>query len=258
MIYILLPSYNEEKNIKILISKLEKLMARKDYKIIAVNDGSADRTLHVLKNIKSSRLVIVSYYINMNIGTAFSVGIDRILSESKNDNDIMIIMESDQTSEVELVNDLIFQIKEKNNDIVIASRYKKGGKYINFPFTRKIFSCGANWLMRILFPVNDIRDYTIFFRAYRMSLLKTAVMYFSRFGLIQSKGFGANVELLIKMSQFTCRISGIPFKYDYAKKIGKTKIKIISTISEYIVLVNYLKRIFRKVKKWDKIKREPL
>ncbi len=174
MIYILLPSYNEEKNVRTLISKLEKLMVHENYKIIAVNDGSADRTLHVLKNIKSSRLVIVSYYINMSIGTAFSVGIDRILSESKNDNDIMIIMESDQTSEVELVKDLIFQINEENNDIVIASRYKKGGKYINFPFMRKIFSCGANWLMRIFFPVNNIRDYTIFFRAYRVSLFRTA------------------------------------------------------------------------------------
>jgi len=247
-IYFLLPVYNEEQNIKILILKLYTLMKNKEYRIIVVNDGSFDNTAKVLNQLKNPRITIEDYYINMNIGAAFSTGINRALLESKHTGDIVIIMESDQTSEVELISELITQIN-KGNDIVIASRYKKEGKYINFPLTRRLFSLTANKLMKIYFPIHNVHDYTIFFRAYRISVLKKAVQYFGPFGLIQSKGFVANAELLIKLSFLTPHITEIPFVYDYRKKIGKTKIKILKTINEYFVLIHYLKRLAKKIKK---------
>lgn len=251
MIYFVLPIYNEEKSISALILKLRELMKGCDYKIIAVNDGSCDKSLEVLEKLADSRLTIESYFINMNIGAVFATGIDKVLSESTDDGDILIIMESDQTSEIDLVKELILQIRDKNNDISIASRYKEGGQYLNFPIARRIFSYTANQLLRLYFPIGKIRDYTIFFRAYRIGILREAVNYFGRFGLIQSRGFVANAELLIKLSIFTRRISEIPFVYNYGKKIGESKIDILRTINEYFVLVNYLKHVLKKMKKSD-------
>jgi len=252
MIYFVFPVFNEEANIRNLVVNLRKKMVDKKYKIIAVNDGSSDRSLDILNELMDENLIIDGSVINMNVGAVFSVGISRVLSESQNPDDIMIIMESDQTSEVDLVDELISSIQKGEKDIVIASRYKGEGEYVNFPFLRTIFSRCANVMMHHFFPIKDVIDYTIFFRAYRIGILKKAVKYFGRYGLIQSKGFVANAELLIKLSLITDRIREIPFVYNYAKKKGASKLNVFRTINEYFVLVSYLKRIFKKVSKWKK------
>ena len=248
MIYFILPVYNEEDNIRKTIEDLRFLMKGKGYKIIAVNDGSNDNSIKILKELEGEDLVIEGSIVNMNVGAVFSLGIDRVLYEAK-DDDIMVIMESDQTSEIGLVDDLVGPVKKGESDIVIASRYLKSGGYVNFPFLRLIFSYCANYLMKFYFPLKNVIDYTIFFRAYKIGIVKKATEHFGRFGLIQSKGFVANAELLIKLSVFTDRINEVPFTYNYAKKIGQSKINVFRTINEYFVLINYLKRIFKKLKK---------
>jgi dolichol-phosphate mannosyltransferase len=249
MIYFVLPVYNEEKNIARVISKLRSVMSGKGYKIIAVNDGSADKSLAILKKLKKADLVIETYPVNMNIGAVFSTGITSVLAKSKNNHDVIVIMESDQTSEISLVKKLIKEIEVNQQDIVIASRYQAGGQYKNFPFLRTLFSRSANGLMHLYFPIKGVFDYTIFFRAYRVKVLRQAVKNFGSFGLIQSKGYVANAELLVKLSLITQRIKEIPFVYNYGKKKGTSKINIFRTINEYFVLINYLKRIFIK---WQK------
>lgn len=246
MIFIVLPVYNEAKNIKRVLRSLHSVMSGVDYKIIVVNDGSTDDSLAVLNRLSGQRVKIATYKVNMNVGAVFSTGISRVLTESGNDDDVMIIMESDQTSAINLVPTLIKEIVFGKQDVVIASRYKQPGRYKNFPRLREIYSRGANGLMRWCFPIKAVNDYTIFFRAYRVKVLRRAVKYFGLFGLIQSKGFVANAELLIKLSLLTQRFKEIPFTYNYAKKIGASKIKVWRTINEYFVLVGYLKRIFFK------------
>ncbi|MBF0478517.1 MAG: glycosyltransferase [Candidatus Omnitrophica bacterium] len=247
MIYFLFPVYNEEANLSGLIKSIREKMKGQNYQMIAVNDGSTDNSLALLEQCRGKDLKVVGSVINMNIGAVFSTGIAEVLSTA-GDQDIMFILESDQTSEIDLIVDMIEKIKT-GQDIVIASRYQAGGKYERFPWMRKIFSLGASSMMKYYFPIKNVNDYTIFFRAYRVGILKKAAQYFGMFGLIQSKGFVANAELLIKLSWFTDKIAEVPFVYDYGRKKGKSKIRILMTINEYFVLVNYLKRLFNKFKK---------
>lgn len=250
MIYFALPIYNEEANIRPLIQGIRNLMKSKDYRIIVINDGSSDNSLNILNELKDDRMFIRSSRINMNIGGVFSSAIDAVLADSENDDDIMIIMESDQTSEVSLVENMVAEIQD-GNDVIIASRYQKGGMYKNFPFYRLIYSRGANYFLRKIFPIAaGVCDYSIFLRAYRVKVFRTLVEYFGKFGIIQSKGFIANSEILIKISLFSSRIKEIPFVYNYGRKVGKSKMHIIRTINEYFVFVGYMKRIANKVRRY--------
>ncbi len=251
MIYFVLPVYNEEKNLPVLIGKLRQRMSGRDYRIVAVNDGSMDNSLDILKGFGGPDLIIGGSVINMNVGAVFSDGIGIVLAQAR-DDDVLVIMESDQTSDVEFVDRLVAGIDRDGNDVVIASRYPKGGGYAHFPLSRRVFSYCANYLMRMCFPIQEVCDYTIFFRAYRVGVLRRLVAYFGKYGLIQSKGFVANAELLIKLSLLTERIKEIPYVYDYQKKLGKSKINIVRTINEYIVLINYMRRIFGKVDKYKR------
>lgn len=254
MIFIVLPIYNEEENLRELIPEIRSSMKGRDYKIIAVNDGSLDQSLEILKGLQNGDLLIESSYINMNVGAVFSAGINRALMESKNDNDIVIIMEADQTSSTDALLQLISEINKRNDDIVIASRHIKGGQLVKFPLMRRIYSGNASRFLRFFYYISEhVHDYTIFLRAYRVNILRKGVGYFGEFGIIQSKGFVANAELLIKLSMLTDRISEIPFVYDYGKKKGKSKIKILSTIGEYFTVISYLKEVSRKLKRFNQI-----
>ncbi len=245
MVYFILPMYNEKENLPGLIAGIRKAMVGRPYRIVVVNDGSTDGSMELLKTLQRDDLVITGSVINMNVGAVFSAGIHEALKEAK-DDDAVVIMESDQTSEQELVLPMTDIIVGGKADIVVASRYLPAGGYVNFPLPRLIFSHCANRMMRTFFPVGTVRDYTIFFRAYRAAILRKASEYFGPFGLIQSKGFVANAELLVKLSLLTKNIAEIPFVYDYGRKKGASKINILRTINEYFTLINYLKRILAK------------
>lgn len=249
-LYFLLPIYNEEANIASVISGLRAGQFGDEIKIVAVNDGSADRTAAVLNALSGSDLIVLGTHVNMNVGAVFSSGIKYIVSKAQ-DGDLLVILESDQTSAMDLVPVMLDEIRFKGKDIVVASRYVAGGGYRNFPVTRLIFSHLANRLMQYYYPIPNVRDYTIFFRAYRISSLRAALPYFGDSGLIQTHGFVANAELLIKLSLLSPLVAEIPFVYDYGVKRGASKINVLRTINEYFVLVAYLRRLTRKFKEYQ-------
>ena len=249
-LYFLLPIFNEEANIASVISGLRAGQFGDEIKIVAVNDGSADRTAAILNALSGSDLIVLGTHVNMNVGAVFSSGIKYIVSKAQ-DGDLLVILESDQTSAIDLVPVMLDEIRFKGKDIVVASRYLAGGGYRNFPVTRLIFSHLANRLMQYYFPIPNVLDYTIFFRAYRISSLRAALPYFGDSGLIQTHGFVANAELLIKLSLLSPLVAEIPFVYDYGVKRGASKINVLRTINEYFVLVAYLRRLTRKFKDYQ-------
>lgn len=72
MFSIVIPLFNEEKNIVNLINEIrDKLFKYNNYEIILVNDASTDSTLKVIKNIKKENILILDNIINK--GQSFSI-----------------------------------------------------------------------------------------------------------------------------------------------------------------------------------------
>ena len=240
--------YNEEKSIPFLVKDIRSTLKKNEYKIIAVDDGSSDDSLRILQQLKGDDIIIAQHKINLSIGAVFSTGFNIALQEAKSNDDVVVVMESDQTSDIDLLKRLIDEIKTKGRDIAIASRYIKGGGYINFPFLRKIYSIEANNLLRKFFPINNVNDYTIFYRSYRIGVLREVMNFFGSYNFVHFRGFVSNSELLIKASCFSDKISEIPFMYDYGNKKGKSKLNIISSVFEYIYFIFSMRRIINLVK----------
>lgn len=246
MLYLLIPFYNEEGNVERVIHAIRSQLRGSPYRIVAVNDGSVDGTQKRLESIQSQDLLIVSYQLNMGIGSAFMTGIHEVLKSAKS-SDILVILEGDQTSTLDTLKKMVSIIHSGRADIVIASRYKKGGSFVRFPLIRLLMSKMASALMRSLFPIEGVNDYTIFYRVYRIGLIKKATGLYGEYGLIQSRGFVANVELLVKLSFLSKRIVEIPFIYDFGRREGKSKIAAVKTIVEYFRAAEYLRSIRNKL-----------
>lgn len=237
MIFIIIPAYNEERNIGLLIPKIGAVLESisLEYKILVVNDGSNDGTYP--KCIELSQkfpLEILTHPVNRGVGATFLTGFKTAASLAGSD-DIVIIMEADSTNDHGCLQEMILRIKE-GGDIVIASRYRKGGGYINFPLRRKISSLAANFLMGVFSPVEEVKDYTIFYRAYKARLLKKALGFWKD-KFITYRGFVANEEVLLKLRRFNPKIIEVPLVYDYGLKSGKSKMRLRKSFLELIRLI---------------------
>jgi dolichol-phosphate mannosyltransferase len=148
---------------------------------------------------------------------------------------MIVIMDADDTHDPVYVPQMIQRIQDL--DVVIASRYSPGGGQPGLSLSRKIASDGANTILRGLFPIKGVREYTNSFRLYRAEVIRNAIqIYRDRF--VESNGFTCMAEILIKLHRSGARISEIPFILDYSRKKGKSKLPILKTIMQYIALIS--------------------
>lgn len=238
--FIILPCFNEEKNIKPLIHSInEVLESHLPYKIIAVNDGSYDRTCDVLKDLSMDYPVeILEHPRNMGLGAALRTGLLAAAEESFED-DFVVIMDSDNTHNPKHVLDMV--LAAENADVVVGSRYIKGGAQLNVPPHRVILSKAINLLVRRLFGL-PLKDATSGFRCFRAVLVKRLSDIFKD-SIIESEGFTASLELLLKAVRSGGVVAEVPILLDYGKKGGASKMRLFSTIVNYVILLFRVRKL---------------
>jgi dolichol-phosphate mannosyltransferase len=231
--FIVLPCFNEEENIKPLVYSINE--AFKDaipYKIIAVNDGSRDGTGRVLKDLSFDYpLEVVEHSVNLGLGAALRTGLT-VAAEESSDRDFVVTMDSDNTHDPKHVLEMLNAASQA--DIIVGSRYVKGGKQLNVPLRRIVLSKTINLLVKKLFRLPS-KDNTSGFRCFRASLLKRLCVTFEM-SIIESKGFVASLELLVKAVDSGGTVAEVPILLDYGKKGGASKMRLFPTVIGYLNL----------------------
>ncbi|MDD2696644.1 MAG: glycosyltransferase family 2 protein [Candidatus Pacebacteria bacterium] len=254
MIYILLPAYNEASSLPNLLKKIKEVSeGKEDYKVIVVNDGSKDNTLEILEKLKAEILLeIVNHKLNRGLGETARDAFERAAEISQPD-DIIIRMDADGTHEPKYIPELIKKINE-GYDVVIASRFQKGGGMIGVNKYRSLISLAASLVMKIFFPIKNVKDYSCGFRAYRAKIIKEAIRIFGNsFIDLKGMGFTGTVEKIIKLRMLGAKMAEIPFQLRYDQKIGKSKMVTSITTLGYLMLI--LKNIYpwgNQAKEWQK------
>ena len=244
MIYVVLPAFNEEVGLPHVLDKIIQIQARtgESFKTVVVDDGSKDRTSEIAASYRSkTNLHLITFPQNQGVAEVFRQGFEYVCIDSKNPNeDIAIVLDSDNTQDPEVMLTMASKIRG-GDDLVIASRFEGEGKMIGCPFMRSLFSFGVMWIMRVLAGLPGIKDYSTFYRAYRVSLLaKGFKVYGAR--LLDGKGFSVAAGLLLKLGNLTSKMSEVPLILRYDLKGGTSGNKIMRTINGYIGLIgDYLK-----------------
>ncbi len=235
MIYLLIPAYNEAKNLPHVVGEIAAVLTSRPYEIVIVNDGSSDATAQLVPPLAARYpLRLLTHPHNQGVAASFRTGINDVAPRAQ-PTDAVIIMEGDGTSTATLLPTLADKIAA-GADVVIASRYQPGGAYRRFPLKRLVLSRGANFVFRWLFPIPHVRDYSIFYRAYRAKTLQAALAtYGDRFITVET--FFANIEILLHLIPFAPNIEEIPLVYDYGKKQGKSGMKIGKNLRSYLSFI---------------------
>ena len=125
-ISVVIPCFNEERNVYLNIKKIFQYLESnfEDFEVIAVNDGSTDKTLVELEKIqKENPLIIVRNSINKGKGNAVKNGI------LESHNEIVMFLDADLAIPIEELQKFLIEVTN-GYDVVIASRFVPGGKVI--------------------------------------------------------------------------------------------------------------------------------
>jgi dolichol-phosphate mannosyltransferase len=228
-VFVVLPCYNEEANIGRLLDRIEDHLgeAMLRYQVVAVDDGSKDRSLAILEERSARQPIhIYRHMVNQGLGATIRDGLTYAASVA-DDRDIIVSMDADDTHTPGLVPRMVRMIRE-GYDVVIASRYQPGGMVCGLTTSRRFVSWAASWMMRVLFPTRGVRDYTCGFRAYRAEALKAAMAkYGDRF--MDQQGFQCMVDILLKMRRMPLIFGEVPMILRYDFKQGASKMRVART-----------------------------
>lgn len=118
-ILVIIPAYNEEKNIKKTYDSIITYNKKKNtnYEVIVINDGSTDNTKFILKNNKIPHINLID---NLGIGGAVQTGYKYAL---ENDYDIAVQFDGDGQHNADYIKNIIEPIKNRKSNMVIGSRF---------------------------------------------------------------------------------------------------------------------------------------
>jgi len=137
--WVVIPAYNEEKNIRAVVEGLKK-GGFDD--IIVVDDGSSDRT----GKVAEEGAVVLRHLINLGQGAALKTGIEYSL---RNGADLIVTFDADNQHRVKDINLMINHLQKNKLDVVLGSRFLRNDTQI--PWIRKIFLKGGALVFRVLY-----------------------------------------------------------------------------------------------------------
>lgn len=227
-VYVGLPAFNEERSIKPLFNKIERLIDEElmDIEVLFYDDGSTDNTHDQVmiwkKNIPLS-------YINGGTNKGLGSGISELLNAFCNkgaSEDILVIMDADDTHDPAQIPHMVQQFDPSPQKMtVIASRFAKGATIAGVPFSRRFLSVGAALAFKMIHNIKGVLDYTCGYRAYSQPQVIALREAYSS-SIINEKGFASMVELLLKCAETGGRITEIPLQLGYDRKQSESKMDV--------------------------------
>jgi len=163
---VILPTYNEKENIRILIPQLESILKKNKFKseIIVVDDSSPDGTAEEAKKInkKYNNVKVIVRNKKEGIGAALREGYDNARGR------LIFSMDSDMSFDINVMPKILKKL-DNGYDLVVGSRYSNEGRYeaksANIKAKRVVSSLG-NKFLRLITGVN-IHDFSTNFRGIR-------------------------------------------------------------------------------------------
>lgn len=241
-VWILLPAYNEEESIPVMLPKIAAAMQARslDYRVVVVNDGSSDRTAEVLDDYaKRYPVDVITHIINRGLGETERDGFEYIAANCSPD-DIAVRMDCDDTHEPEYIPALLSRLEE-GYDVVNTSRFQPGGGQAGLDGYRAFISRAANMFMRVVFGIPGVKDCSCGYRAYRGRVLQDAIRIFANnFIQLGGLGFTSTLEMLVKLHMLGCRFAEVPFvlRYDQKRSVSKM-VSSITTLGYLTMTVLY-------------------
>ena len=238
---IIIPTYNESQNIlSVLRSIKDNLPKNLITQTIVVDDDSPDGTGKIVEDYLKTVRDIAGHTVDVIHRTAkrgLSSAILNGVQHAKGDT--IVVMDSDMSHPPQIIPKMLDALRQYQCDLVVASRYIKGGNIRGWTLKRKIISRVATIIAKRGLGVKPSDPMSGFF-VFKKNILKEI-----NFDAI---GYKILLEILVKKNGLN--VKEIPYTFEN-RTLGASKMNM-STISDYLKSVWRLYKYDRDMEKADK------
>jgi exopolysaccharide biosynthesis polyprenyl glycosylphosphotransferase len=232
---VVLPAYNEASCIGTLLDRIRESLQEPgtDYTVVVVDDGSQDDTVEIVeKQALRMPIRLLRHEKNAGYGRALQTG----LLEGSRISEVVVTMDADDSHDPQLIPGMLRAI-DRGHDVVIASRMQPGGAVVGVPLHRRLLSDAASIVLRLLTPMHGVRDFTSGYRAYRSTLLNSMTEEQGDAPFVNEGGFVAGFAVLLKAWNSGARVTEVPLRLRYDRKLSDSRMRILDTARDYFRLL---------------------
>ena len=230
-----MPTFNEAGNINHAIEELFKYNQNVD--LLIVDDESPDGTGKLADQLAStnSRITVMHRKEKQGLGAAYIAGFKRAFDSGY---DYVVEMDADGSHRAEDLPKLLALCE--SNDLVIGSRYVKGGSTENWPLHRQWLSKGGNLFAKMMLGTR-VNDMTAGFRIFSVPFLKTMDLE-----SINARGYSFQIEMAYRTIQQGGRVTEVPIVF-IEREIGESKMSRAIVIEALVLMTKFgMRRLFRR------------
>jgi dolichol-phosphate mannosyltransferase len=210
-VLMVIPTYDEADNLEWVVGRL--LRAQPDVHALVVDDDSPDGTGEIAERLAAAdpRVQVVHRTEKTGLGAAYLHGFSVALAQGY---DVIGEMDADGSHQPEQLDRLLAALEHA--DLVIGSRWVRGGSVVNWSLFRKGLSVGGNLYARTVLGV-PVRDVTAGFRLFRADTLRAI-----RLDSVASVGYCFQTDLTVRTLDAGLRVLEVPIDF-HERERGESK-----------------------------------
>ena len=237
--WVVLPTYDEAENLPGIAAAILEILPAAT--LLVVDDSSPDGTGDLAEQLSAGqpRIKVRHRPGKEGLGRAYLDGFRVALDGGATS---LIQMDADWSHDPAVLPSLLAPIAEDRADLVIGSRYVKGGKVLDWGLGRRLVSRGGSIFARTVLGLTP-NDLTGGFKAWRASTLAAIP-----FGGVHAGGYVFQIEMTQRASRAGARVTEVPITFR-DRRLGHSKMSRRIIIEALIVVLRL---------RWDEIRKRRL
>ena len=233
--WVVLPTYNEAENLPGIAAAI--LEALPGATLLVVDDSSPDGTGTLAEELGAAdpRIRVRHRTAKQGLGKAYLDGFGVALDDGAT---IVVQMDADWSHDPASLPALIAPIEGDEADLVIGSRYTKGGRVEDWGIARRVISRGGSLFAKIVLSLRP-NDLTGGFKAWRASTLRAVP-----FDGVRAGGYVFQIEMTYRASTLGARVAEVPITFK-DRRVGQSKMSRRIVVEALFVVMGL---------RWDEIR----
>jgi dolichol-phosphate mannosyltransferase len=225
--WVVVPTYNEADNIKPLTAAIRAALP--DATVLIVDDSSPDGTGRIADELAATdaRIRVRHRAAKQGLGRAYLDGFSVALAGGAG---VVVQMDADFSHDPAVLPSLVGPIQRGEADLVIGSRYTRGGGVVDWGLARRLISRSGSLFARIVLGLSP-NDLTGGFKAWRGPTLAAIP-----FDGIHAGGYVFQIETTFRASRSGARIRETPITFQ-DRRIGQSKMSRRIIVEAFVVVI---------------------
>ena len=235
-IWIIVPTYNELDNVGPISDAILETIP--EAHLLFVDDGSPDGTGELADELARKRpaIAVLHRQAKQGLGRAYVAAFHDVLAREA---DIVVQIDADFSHPVRFLPSMLEPLQSGRADLVLGSRYVKGGQIPRWNILRRIVSRGGSIFAGVVLLL-PFRDLTGGFKAWRASALGQIDL-----DRLHAGGYAFQIETTFRARQAGARIVEVPITFE-ERRAGQSKMSMNIFMEAFLLVIGLRLSTFRR------------